>query len=142
MSPLAGLYRSSSKRFLVSIWHGMAASERASSAFPCFHDFLTLFVFRIDEVDTPQFSSTVELWLLNCPFLLFLLFGCFRKANPNLRHQIVWSGGCLDLRQAPPGPFLGPYIKIYPERSFSCNNVNFANPVHESDNVPPPSTFQ
>ena len=31
-------------------------------------------------------------------------FGCFRHANPNLRPQIFWSGGCLDLCQAPREP--------------------------------------
>ena len=49
-----------------------------------------LFVFRIDEVDTSQFSTFVELWLLNSPFLLFLLFGGFRHAN--LKPQIIRSG--------------------------------------------------
>ena len=46
-----------------------------------FNGFFMLFVFRIDEVDTSRFSSIVELWLLNSPFLLLLLFGGFRHAN-------------------------------------------------------------
>ena len=47
-----------------------------------------LFVFRIDEVYPSQFSSIVELWLLDSPVLLF---GCFRHANPNLRPHIFWQ---------------------------------------------------
>ena len=102
VSPLAGVSRSSSKRFLVSILHGIAASKRVSSFFLAFlKGFLILFVFGIDEVHTPQFSRTVELRLLNGPSLLF---GCFRQANPHLRQQKIRSGSCLDLCQALPGP--------------------------------------
>ena len=71
------------KRLLHSILQGVAAPKSVSSFFR-----------TIDEVNTSQFSSIVELWLLNSPFLLFLLLGCFRHP------KIIWSGSCLDLRQA------------------------------------------
>ena len=62
--------RSSLERFFVPMLQGIAACRGNSNFFLAFFDGLFKFsIFRSDETDTSQFSSIVELWLLNTPFL-------------------------------------------------------------------------
>ena len=103
--------------FLVSILQGIAASFGASNFYLAF-----LIVSWSSpssasiKKDASQFSSVVELWLFQSPW----------RANPNLRPQIIKSGGCLDVCNSLPD-------HIIPGGGFSFSNVNFVYTVHESD---------
>ena len=104
--PRAAVSCSLLKRFLVSILQGMTEFIGTSNFFLAFFDgFLVLAIFRINEVNSSQFSSIVRLCFFTYLFLLFLLLSCFFDMSiQNFRPQIIRSGSCLDLRMSPPTP--------------------------------------
>ena len=69
-----------------------------------FANFFVLFVIWIDEVNSSQCSSIVELSFFFCPFLFFSMLRGLTNFRPNFRPYMIWSGSRLNLCQFPPGP--------------------------------------
>ena len=101
-----------------------------------FWNFFVLFVIWIDEVNSSQSSSIVELWFFFCPFLFFSILSGFTNFRPNFWPYMIWSGCRLNLFQS-----LTP-DRMYPFGGFSFNRMNFVNPFQESDICLFESTFQ
>ena len=59
------------------------------------HDILELFISSINEVNTTQCSSIIELRLFDSQLLLFFVLRRFRHIFQNFWPQSVWSGGRL-----------------------------------------------
>ena len=121
--PLAAVSCSSLKRILVPILQSIAASIGTSTFFPALFDgFLALSIFQIEDINTSQFSSFVELWFFTCPFLFFFLLISFGHSWPNSRPQVIWSGSCLNLCESSPGTpaSFGMFFVQYRERRESC----------------------
>ena len=104
--------------------------------FPCFcNGFLILSICRIDEINASQFSSVIELWFFNSPFLLLLLWAAFDTPDKTSGHKqsglvVAW----IFVHRSPE--------RIFPLGVHSLNNVNFGNTVHESAKFRYSSTFQ
>ena len=84
-----------------------------------FHKTLEFLIIRINEVNTTQFFSIVELRFFDSPLLLFFAFRRIRHIFPNLWPQSVWSGCGL--------VFLSVFSQtmyIHPSGGFSSNTVN------------------
>ena len=95
-----------------------------------FDGFFIFSIFRINETNASQSSSIIDFWLLD--WLSSLLSG-FSNFGPHFRPHILRSSSCLNFCQSPPN-------HQYPFGGFSFNNVNFVNPVQESDKLPFAST--
>ena len=116
-------------RFFVPILQSIATSN----FFLALNGFLVLSIFRVDEMPLSLVLS-IELWLFG-PFLLLLL-RCFRHVGPNFRPQILTSGGCKKLWKPPLPDHIDPF------EGCLFKNVNFVNPVQDSDKLRFASTFQ
>ena len=66
-----------------------------------FENFFVCMVIRIDEVDSSQSSSIVELWLLVFPFLFFSILSGFPSFGPYFRPYMIWSRSRLNSCQSP-----------------------------------------
>ena len=88
-----------------------------------FDSFFVFSIFQNNKVNASQPPSVVELWLLDCPFLLFSLPSGFSNFGPYFRPHILRSGSCLSYRQCP----LSQTTCVLLE--FFLSNLNFVNPV-------------
>ena len=68
--------------------------------------FLDIHIFRINEINTSEFSSIVELWFLVRPSLLFSFLSGFPNLGPYFRPYMIWSSCRLNFCQSPPGPHI------------------------------------
>ena len=72
-----------------------------------FCEFLfVFFVIRINNVNSSQSPSIVELRLLFCPFLFFSILSGFPNFRPYFRPCMIWSRSRLNFCQSPPGPYI------------------------------------
>ena len=69
------------------------------------HNILDFFICWINEVNTTQCSSIVELQFVHSPLSLFSSLRRFRHIFPHLWRQSVWAGGRLFSCQSPTGPW-------------------------------------
>ena len=120
---------------LLLILQGTTAGIVTSNFFSAFCDgFFELCICRINEVSPSQLFRIVELRFFDSPFLFFSL-SCVWHIFPYFWPQVIWPGCCLLFCQPPPD-------HEHPSGGFSSNMVNCVKPVHASDRLRSPSTFQ
>ena len=96
-----------------------------------FRGFLELHIFRIDEINTSQHSSTVELRFFKKPTAMFL--------SPFLTKSLAINDRTLMLLELVVNRLLD---HIYPSGGFSLSIVNCVKPVQGSNRSRSPSTCQ
>ena len=115
-------------------WHG--CWHRNFQLFPrVYNGFLELCICRVNEINTSQFSSIINLWFFRLSTLVFLCVELRPTYFPNFLPQVIWPGCCL----FPCQPLPDHVTRL---GGFPSNMVNRVKPVYATDRSRSPSILQ